>query len=421
MDTQYRPTGSAARALATPAAAAFCLARRRPQMALFALGLAGLSAAAVGHVRWFTRVAESHAIPVGPGTLIASPTFLMLLAATLGVMALVQRVDRWLVQRGNVVARLAQRTQPSMTRAAALLVRIGLALYLAGLALLFADAPVTLAPDLHAPGAWIAPHQLLLAACFLSRRTVVAGCAGLLALFAFSVHQFGWVRMVDYHFFLGVCAFLVLDGTDAPRWRRIGLAIFRLTVATSFMWVGIEKWIHPAWTQDVLQHRLPVLLLGQSPEFVAMAAGFVEVALAFLILLGGVSAQLGAIALMLLVSSAIPLAGVVDAAGHVAMLFFLLVLAGTGNGLAGLVQRVVPADALGAVCRFTIVVAGVTGLYFLAHSLGAGRGRAPDWPQLRIALAWAAVLAVWLAHLVYACRQPLRGPAPASRSRIAPG
>lgn len=371
------------------------------------LCLAGLPGAAAAHVRWFTNLPEALQTPLAPNALIASRAFLALFVATLCVLALVQLADTRLTRRGHLLARLAERTQPAMTGAAATLVRIGLALYLAGLALFFREAPVTLAPELRASGDWIVPHQLLLAACFLTRRGVIPGCAGLLALIAYSVDRFGWVHMIDYHFLLGACAFLVLESTGAARWSRHGLTIFRITVATSFMWVGIEKWLHPEWTQDVLEHQLPLLLMGQSSQFVATAAGFVEVALAFLVLFGRVSAQVAAAALLLLVSSAIPLAGAVDAIGHLPMLFALLVLAGTGNRVATMLEGLQASDALGAVCRFVITVAGLTGLYFLAHWLVAGDVDGPAWsqPQLRIAVVWAGVLVLWLLRVVYACRR----------------
>ena len=370
-------------------------------------GLAALPDAAAAHVRWFTSLPESLPTPHGPTALLRSPVFLALLALTLVVMALVQAVELHVQHRQHLVARLAERAQPPTTRVAALLVRIGIALYLAGLALVFRAAPVTLAPELHAGAAWIPPLQLLLAACFLSRRTVLAGCAGLLALLADSVRRFGWVHMVDYHFFLGVCALLVLDSRGTPAWSRAGLAIFRATVATSFMWVGIEKWLHPEWTQDVLERQLPALLMGQSPQFVATAAGFVEVALAFLVLLGSVSAQLAAAVLLLLISTAIPLAGLVDAVGHLPMIFFLLVLAGTGNRIAAIVGGMQPASAVSAPCRFLIVVGGVTGLYFLAHQFGTGGVDVPagGWPQVRLALCWSVVLGAWALHLLRASQR----------------
>ena len=399
MNTLYRPPQAP-------------VARHRLRAAAVLLCLALAAGAAAAHVRWFTSVPDVSA-PRGPGALIASPAFLGLLVATLVITALVQLAEAWLLQRRHLLARLVESTQAPVTGAAALLVRVGLALYLLGLALFFHDTPVTLAPELRASGDWIVPHQLLLAACFLTRRGVIPGCAGLLALVAYSVHLFGWVHMVDYHFFVGACAFLLLESTGCAPWRRRGLAIFRVTVATSFMWVGIEKWVHPEWTQDVLEHQLPVLLMGLPPQFVTMTAGFVEVVLAFLVLFGRVSGQVAAAVLLLLMASGIPLAGPVDAVGHLPLLFSLLVLAGTGNTFATVLEDVRPADALGSACRFLITVAGLTGLYFLAHRLGAGaEGGSLGGMQLRVALFWAGVLLAWLVGLVLACRRSAATPLP---------
>jgi hypothetical protein len=173
--------------------------------------------------------------------------------------------------------------------------------------------------------------------------------------------------------------------------------LLRLLVGTSFLWVGIEKWLYPDWTADVLLHHLPMLLMGFEPGFFVMAAGFVEVALAFLLVFGRLSSQVAAAVLLSLVCSAIPLAGVVDAIGHLPMIAALLILATTRNRLPEQVQELVAARPTDLSGTFVITVTGLTGLYFLTHQLAASVERRGYSGNVTLSLLWSALLVAWIA------------------------
>jgi hypothetical protein len=71
------------------------------------------------------------------------------------------------------------------------------------------------------------------------------------------------------------------------------------------------------------------LLLGFSPTFWMMAAGWVECCAAFAILVFRIGAQAAALPLLTVALAAVPLFGPVDAVGHAPFLVALLILAAT--------------------------------------------------------------------------------------------
>ena len=362
----------------------------------------GWPALAQAHVRWFTQVADDAEAPQALTTLIASPLFVALLVFALVVIGCVRHVDARLAAGNCGFMRLLRRADSHMSQLGAPVLRIGLALFFACIALYFRAGPITLTPELKSPGPWVVPLQLAIALGMLFGAGVIPACAGMVLLYLYSVHLYGAVHLLDYHLFLGVCVFLSLDRLSQRHGAAQGLLALRLLVSTSFLWVGIEKWLYPEWTCDILEHQLPMLAMGLDPDVWAMASGFVEVALAFLLLFGGVSSQVAAAVLVLLLGAAIPLVGTVDAIGHLPMLFALFVLATTRNRLPRRLAEHAhwhPADLCSV---FTIVVAGLTGLYYLAHEFApATHARfAEIWPDVLLASLAASALLAWVVRVL---------------------
>jgi uncharacterized membrane protein YphA (DoxX/SURF4 family) len=365
---------------------------------LAAIGLGLLPLAAGAHVRWFTTVADPRTPPLALTELFTALNFLPLFVLTLIISGCVHVVDARLRARPNGFTHLLDRADEGMTSHAATLMRLGLALYFACIACYFSAAPITLTPELTVSAGWVVPLQLAIAACLLFPAGVIPGCAGILLLYVYSASVFGFVHLLDYHLFLGVCALLVLDRVSRQLGRSTGLLLLRLLVASSFIWVGLEKWLYPEWTQEVLEHKLPMLMMCLDPAFFAMAAGFVEIALAFLVLFGGVSSQVAAAALLVLMASAIPLVGMVDAIGHLPMLAALWVLATTRNRVAQRMQQQAAWNPLEFCGLFLIAVPGLAGLYFLTHEIAARSLRQEPAADLPLSLWWSAVFACWACH-----------------------
>jgi uncharacterized membrane protein YphA (DoxX/SURF4 family) len=393
----------------TPAAAAQRAGHRcgavcgqAAKQAALALALLWLPASAAAHTRWFTTVADAVTPPLPLTRVFGSPVFLALFMATLAIMAIVQSVDTLLRQRRNRATGLLDRVDDCMTHTAAPLLRFALALYFLCIAAFFHDEPITLTPDLAAGGSWVIQLQVLVAGGLLFRRSVIPACLGIVLLYVHSADLHGWVRLMDYLLFLGACGFLVLDRFSHRLGASTGLLVLRLLVGASFLWVGIEKWLYPHWTLDVLVNQLPtlpMLMMGIDPDFYVMGAGFVEVALAFLVLFGGVSAQVAAAVLMGLLAAGIPLAARVDGGiGHLPMLAILFVLATTRNHLAEHLRQLAGKRPLGLSGTFVITVPGVVGLYFLTHQLAAAAERHGYSGNVSLSLLWCAVLVTWACH-----------------------
>ena len=329
-----------------------------------------VAAPANAHVRWFTTVADPSDPPLPPIAVFLSPLFLALLVLALAAVAAVHRVDVAAARGSNRLTRWVDRLDARMTERAASVLRVGVALYFVSIAWYFRDAPIILTPELKSPTWLVIPLQLLIASGMLFRASVIPACGGMVLLYVYAATVYGLAHLLDYHLFIGVCVFLSLDRVSRSEAARSGLLVLRLLVASSFIWVGIEKWLYPHWTQDILQHQLPVVLMGMTPAFWTTSAAFVEVTLAFLMLFGGISAQVAALVLLVLMGSAIPLIGPVDAIAHLPMLFALLVLATTRTRLVR-ERNGTPWKFLDVAALFAISVAGAAGLYFLTHEFAA--------------------------------------------------
>jgi uncharacterized membrane protein YphA (DoxX/SURF4 family) len=366
------------------------------------LVVASLPGLAHAHVRWFTHAAEDSAAPEPLTALMASPLFVTLLVLAIAVIAWVRSVDVRLAAGNCRFMHVQRRIDSRMSARAAPVLRFGIALFFVSIALYFRHDPITLTPELKSPTSWVVPLQIAIAGAMLFRAGVIPACAGMVLLYAYSIHLYGTVHLLDYHLFLGVCVFLCLDRFSQRLGAGQGLLVLRLLVSTSFMWVGIEKWLYPEWTCDILEHQLPMLTMGMDPDSWATGAGFVEVALAFLMLFGGASSQVAAAVLLVVMSAAIPLVGAVDAIGHLPMVFSLIVLATTRNRLPRWLHEHAawqPSDLGNA---FVLGVTGLTGLYYLAHEFApALQTRLVEiWPDVLLAGAAVMALVAWVTRML---------------------
>ncbi|MDB5958179.1 MAG: hypothetical protein JWP60_4787 [Ramlibacter sp.] len=357
---------------------------------------------AQAHVRWFSQVAADNVAPQALTTLLTSPFFVALLLLALVVVGGVRGIDVRLAEGNSRLMHLLRRIDSRMSQAAAPVLRIGCALFFAAIAIYYRDQPITLTPELKSPTSWVLPLQLAIAAGMLFRAGVIPACAGVVLLYLYSAHVYGIVHLMDYQLFLGVCVFLSLDRLSQRHGAADGLLVLRLMVATSFLWVGIEKWLYPEWTCDILRNQLPTLAMGLAPNFWAMAAGFIEVALAFLMLFGGVSSQVAAAVLFFMLVAAIPAVGAVDAIGHLPMLFPLFILATTRNRLPRRLPEHAAWQAIDLCSLFLMAVTGMTGLYFLTHELASAAHVqvVTIWPDLAVATLASAALAAWVLRAV---------------------
>lgn len=238
------------------------------------------------------------------------------------------RRSEWVRARLTPVARWADRCGPDV-------LRIGMAMAMAASTLLFWDRPVYLTPELSTSARWVSVLQLAVAATLLQRNAAWYGGVGLLLLYAAAIGEYGLFHLADYPAYIGLAIAMIMFSMGDRRVDRRALDVVRFSVALTFMWGGIEKFCFPDWTIPMLQER-PELLMGLTPQFWLMSAGWIEFSAAFALVALRVGAQVAAVVLFGLVLSAIPLFGPVDGIGHAPFLVALFVLAATPR------NRVVP-------------------------------------------------------------------------------
>lgn len=296
--------------------------------------LASLSAhPAFAHIKWLA----SYDIESPPRSLVETvmqgPFIGLALLAAIAICVAAQ-LDLKLRRSERVratltpLARWADRCGPDV-------LRIGMAMAVASTALLFWDRPVYLTPELTTSARWVPVLQLAAAATLLQRGAAWYGGVGLLLLYAAAISEYGMFHLADYPAYIGLAVAMIMFSVGDRRVDRRALDVVRFSVALTFMWGGIEKFCFPEWTIPVLQER-PELLMGLSPQFWLMSAGWIEFSAAFALVALRVGAQVAAVLLFGLVLSAIPMFGPVDGIGHAPFLVALFVLAATPR------NRVVP-------------------------------------------------------------------------------
>ncbi len=357
-----------------------------------------VSLPAHAHVKWFSMMADSASTPITTSNMISSPLFVGLTVAAFAAMFAVAAIDGWISRGDNLAVRAAAWVYHEAAKLIAPLLRIGVAIYFVSIVVYFYGSPIILTAELKTDAAWVPVLQLAIAATVLVRRSAILAALGIVVLFAYSVSRYGVFHMLDYPFFLGVAAFLSIDSVCGQKRQLQGLGILRVTVGVSLLWCGVEKWLYPDWTHELLQSDLRVLLeTGLSPTLIVMGAGFVEFCLAFVLIFGRLASQIAAAVLLSVMISAIPLVGMLDLIGHLPILVILIILAATRNPIG----RIAPESGkrwndLDAAFSFSFIVSvpGFVAAYYLSHEIVYGTLGKANWIEGLVAGVLLALLLV---------------------------
>jgi hypothetical protein len=285
------------------------------------------------HVKWFSKLAACGGNPLPPQNVFFGNSFVALYALSAAAMLFVFFIDAR-IARAFPAGR--QHPWPSAMLPpgwCASIMRVGIATTFALMPVYFWSSPIILTPELRTTGTWVSFLQLTIAALALFRRTAPVAALGILVLFSYSICCYGVVHLLDYVFFLGIAAYLVISARTNKEHLPLAMAFLRITTGASFLWVSVEKWAYPSWTYEILRFQLKPVLMGFPPEFVVTAAGFVEFCLAFVLVAGRLSSRIAAAVLLMLLMLAIPLVGPIDAIGHFPLIIVLALLAGTRNSI----------------------------------------------------------------------------------------
>ena len=113
---------------------------------------------------------------------------------------------------------------------------------------IFAVGGVYLTPDLKTPAEWVSWTQLLIAGLIFSRKTQPLAAAGIIGPWLLALRDYDVFHLLDYLALgVGVAAYLVLEASSNPEWRKHRFEALRWGVAIALMWSSLEKFAYPDW------------------------------------------------------------------------------------------------------------------------------------------------------------------------------
>jgi hypothetical protein len=320
------------------------------------------------HIKWFC--AYDTTVPPLPISYVLTPTFAVVALLFCTLMFTAYVIDRvvdasaWAKRFDNAIFRSDSCTS-TIIRAA-----VGI-LFLA----LWQSGGIILTPELSTSSNLVPWLQLAIAASMLSRSTLQFGAAGIALLYVYAVAEYGAFHLMDYPVFPGVALYLALTPVQNPQLRSLRMPVLYTSVAVTMMWGAIEKFGYPYWTFPLLATHSD-LTLGFSFDQFMYIAGFVEFSLAFFMLTGTALLRWSCAALLLLMTSAIPEFGKVDAIGHLLIIASLLAMIIAGQRTIQLPPSLARAGVLTQASILTLgysaTVVVAFGLYYSSQFL-AGR------------------------------------------------
>ena len=285
--------------------------------------LAGIvaSAPAEAHVKWFAPYIVG-APPQPIVTTLANPWFWIGIALVLLFFIAARLVEQ--SRAGEVILRGMDRITDPLWRRLDDFVRAVVAAFFVAI---FAVGGVYLTPDLRTPAEWVSWIQLLIACLIFSRRTQPLAAVGLIGLWLMALRDYDVFHLLDYLALgLGVAAYLVLEASSNPRWRRHRLEVLRYGVAIALMWSSLEKFAYPEWFDPLVDEK-PFLTLGMPREAFIPMAGVAEFAMGFGLLWTPLVRRLSAIALFVIFNAAVYPFGRVDLIGHALIMAIIVAIA----------------------------------------------------------------------------------------------
>ncbi len=279
------------------------------------------------HVKWFFPY-DISTPPLGIGEIITKEFIYLFLVSVVSTYAFFW-VDRYCYHRHFLNEKLASLTiNPTQSL---WILRGAIAVFFVALFLFgINDQAFYLTPELKTDNAVVPWIQLALAACAIYRRTVPLVGIGIILLYVIGISNYGIFHMLDYLIFLGTACFFLFSNLDEKKWLMPRYVILFASTGLTLLWASIEKWGFPHWSYDMLAAD-PSLLMGMSPYFYMLFAGFVEFNITFLLLSSAsVFVRILALGLNTVFILAILKFGLVDAVGHLMIIAILVVLMARG-------------------------------------------------------------------------------------------
>lgn len=283
--------------------------------------LLGLPAAAHAHVKWFAPYIVD-APPQSVVNTLQDPAFWTALMLVLAFFLATRAIE--LSRFGAVALKgLDTLTDPLWQRLDDFVKVVIAAFFVA----IFAVGGIYLTPDLRTPSEWVSWIQLLIAGCIFWRRTQPLAAAGIVGLWILALRDYHFFHLLDYLALgVSVAAYLVLEASSNPDWRKHRFEVLRWGVAIALMWSSLEKFAYPDWFYPLVEEK-PFLTFGIPRDTFIPMAGVAEFTLGFGLLWTPLVRRLSAIALFVIFNAAVFPFGRVDLIGHALIMAIIVAIA----------------------------------------------------------------------------------------------
>jgi hypothetical protein len=347
-------------------------------LGLTTLAVAAASAPAYAHVKWFAPYIVG-APPQPIRDTLTNVWFWTGIALVLVFFLATRAVEK--SSAGEPILRTMDRITDPLWRRLDDFVRVVIAAFFVAI---FAVGGVYLTPDLKTPAEWVSWTQLLIAGLIFSRKTQPIAAFGIIALWLLALRDYDVFHLLDYLALgVGVAAYLVLEASSNPEWRKHRFEALRWGVAIALMWSSLEKFAYPDWFYPLVEEK-PFLTFGMPRDVFIPMAGVAEFTMGFGMIWTPLVRRLSAVALFVIFNAAVYPFGRVDLVGHALIMAVIVAIAADHTRevhfLPALKRRLAGVPA-GLAAALVIFSTGYWGLHIAIYGI-EGNARTPAGERL---------------------------------------
>ena len=207
---------------------------------------------------------------------------------------------------------------------------------------------------------------------------------GIIGLWLLALRDYDVFHLLDYLALgVGVAAYLVLEASSNPEWRKHRFEALRWGVAIALMWSSLEKFAYPDWFYPLVEEK-PFLTFGMPRDVFIPMAGVAEFTMGFGLLWTPLVRRLSAVALFFIFNAAVYPFGRIDLIGHALIMAMIVAIAADHTRevhfLPALKRRLAGVPA-GLAAALVIFVTGYWGLHIAIYGIEGNVG-APTGERL---------------------------------------